>query len=353
MQVLNLIREFELQKMKESETVKEYSDRLLKIVNKVRLLGNDFSDSRVVQKIIVTAPKKYEASITTLENTRDLSKITLAKLLNSLQAQEQRRLMRHNDPIEGALQAKHQNSSRGKGRNLKGNYPPCKHCDKLGHPPYKCWRRPDRIVICRDKSQKQEADAQVADQDEEDQMFVATCFSTKTTTESWLIDSGCTNHMTFDKTLFKDLKPTKIAKVRIGNGDYISAKGKGAIAITTISVSFENLHCLVYDATGELILRVKMRGKSFSFDPTEEEHVAYLYEINITEIWHKRLGHCHIQRMLEMKKNEMTRGLPILVNQLPNCHACHFGKQNRLPFPKSTWRATQKLQLIHTDVAGP
>jgi hypothetical protein len=38
-QVMNLIREFELQKMKESETIKEYLDKLLGIVNKVRLLG--------------------------------------------------------------------------------------------------------------------------------------------------------------------------------------------------------------------------------------------------------------------------------------------------------------------------
>lgn len=57
MQVLNLIREFEMQKMKESETIQEYYDRLFKIVNKVRLLGIDFSDSRVVQKILVTVPK--------------------------------------------------------------------------------------------------------------------------------------------------------------------------------------------------------------------------------------------------------------------------------------------------------
>jgi len=34
--VLNLIREFELQRMKESESVKEYSDKLLSISNKVR-----------------------------------------------------------------------------------------------------------------------------------------------------------------------------------------------------------------------------------------------------------------------------------------------------------------------------
>ncbi|KAL9447426.1 hypothetical protein AB3S75_014988 [Citrus x aurantiifolia] len=40
MHVLNLIREFELQIMKDSETIKDYSDRLLSIANKVRLLGS-------------------------------------------------------------------------------------------------------------------------------------------------------------------------------------------------------------------------------------------------------------------------------------------------------------------------
>jgi hypothetical protein len=60
MQVLNLIREFEMQRMKESETIKDYYDRLLDIVNKVRLLGTDFY-SRIVQKILVTVPEKFEA----------------------------------------------------------------------------------------------------------------------------------------------------------------------------------------------------------------------------------------------------------------------------------------------------
>jgi len=96
-----------------------------------------------------------------------------------------------------------------------------------------------------------------------------------------------------------------------------------------------------------------MRLKSFSFDPTEEEQTAYVSYVSSTELWHKRLGHCHIQRMLNMEKKDMTRGLPVLSNHLPNCNACQFGKQHRLPFPKTTWRASQKLQLIHTDVAGP
>jgi len=81
MQVLNLIREFEMQSMKKSETIKECSEKLLSIANRVRLLGTTFTDSRIVEKILVTMPARYEASISALENTKDLSKITLAKLL--------------------------------------------------------------------------------------------------------------------------------------------------------------------------------------------------------------------------------------------------------------------------------
>jgi hypothetical protein len=114
MQSLNLIREFELQMMKDSETIKEYSDKLLGIVNKVRLLGTLFSDCRIVEKILVTVPERYEASITTLENTKDLSKITLAELINALQSQEQRRLMRQDQVPEEALQAKYSGSDKKK-----------------------------------------------------------------------------------------------------------------------------------------------------------------------------------------------------------------------------------------------
>ncbi|XP_019265852.1 PREDICTED: uncharacterized protein LOC109243382 [Nicotiana attenuata] len=259
MKVLNLIREFELQKMKESETVKEYSDRLVGIVNKVRLLGTEFKDSRIVEKILVTVPEKYEVSITTLENTKDLSKITLAELLNTLQAQEQMRLMRQ----DGSPGSQPQNSKQG-------------------------------------KYQKHEADAQVANEEEEDHLFVATILSTKKS-DFWLIDSGCTNHMTYDRNLFKEFTSIGNKNVRIGNGDYILAKGKGIVAIPTNSgikkisdvlyvpdidqnllsvgqlmekgfkVSFEDKYCFIYDATGLEILRVKMRGKNFSFDPTEDK----------------------------------------------------------------------------------
>jgi len=41
--------------------------------------------------------------------------------------------------------------------------------------------------------------------------------------------------MTFDKSLFRTLQSIEVARVRIGNGDCIVAKGKGTIVITTNS----------------------------------------------------------------------------------------------------------------------
>ncbi|KAH6783193.1 hypothetical protein C2S52_008152 [Perilla frutescens var. hirtella] len=87
MQALNLIRQFDIMKMKESETIKDYSDKLLSIVNKViRLLGKIFDDSQIVQKILVTLPENYESKISSLEEFTDLSSISLAELVSALQA---------------------------------------------------------------------------------------------------------------------------------------------------------------------------------------------------------------------------------------------------------------------------
>nr|GLL16849.1 uncharacterized protein LOC113766746 [Ipomoea trifida] len=76
MQVLNLKREFEMQKMKERESLKDYSERLKKVVNKIRLLGEELPDDRVVEKILVTLPERFESKISSLEEPRDLSEIS-------------------------------------------------------------------------------------------------------------------------------------------------------------------------------------------------------------------------------------------------------------------------------------
>ncbi|MCI40314.1 retrovirus-related Pol polyprotein from transposon TNT 1-94, partial [Trifolium medium] len=83
---------------------------------------------------------------------------------------------------------------------------------------YKCGQLGHMERIC--KAQQGEAKA-AEDQPLEEQLFVASCFATNITTESWLIDGGCTNHMTHDRDPFKELDETTISKVRIENGALI------------------------------------------------------------------------------------------------------------------------------------
>lgn len=123
--------------------------------------------------------------------------------------------MRQDHVVEVALLAKHHEvgssqSSQSKDKGKKKNYPLCEHCGKMDHPPFRCWRRPDakcnkcnqlghEAVICKGKFQQHEANSKDVEQDEEDQIFVATCFSARSCSECWLIDSGYTNHMTYIK----------------------------------------------------------------------------------------------------------------------------------------------------------
>ena len=147
--------------------------------------------------------------------------------------------------------------------------------------------------------------AQVADEEQEEQLFVASCFAIYHSSEKWLIDSGCTNHMTFDRDLFKELDTSIASKVKIGNGEYIAVKGKGTVAIESISgtklikdvlfvpnisqnllsvgqliqkgfkVIFETNQCLIKDAKGNNVFKVRMKGKSFPLDPLEEEQASF------------------------------------------------------------------------------
>jgi len=75
---------------------------VLDSVNKIKLLGKEFPDSKLVEKI-VTVLERYETFIAFLENEKDLSIVTLIEMIHFLQAQTQRRLMKENHVIEGVL----------------------------------------------------------------------------------------------------------------------------------------------------------------------------------------------------------------------------------------------------------
>lgn len=89
MQVLNLSRQFELLRIKEEEHIQDYLDKVMKLVNQLRLLGEDVSDWRVVNEILVSLPKRFEAKISSLDDSKDFTRISITELINAFLAQKQ------------------------------------------------------------------------------------------------------------------------------------------------------------------------------------------------------------------------------------------------------------------------
>ena len=86
MQILNLKRQFEVLRMKDKEFIKEYVDRLMEVVNKIWLLGEDLTYQRVVEKVLVSLLERFESKISSLEDSKDLTKISLVELVHAFQA---------------------------------------------------------------------------------------------------------------------------------------------------------------------------------------------------------------------------------------------------------------------------
>lgn len=335
MEVLNLRREFEMLRMKEAESVKEFADKIMKVVNQLRLLGETLEDKRVVEKVVVSLPEKFEAKISSLEDSKDLNTISLSELVNALHAVETRQSMRQEAAAaEGAFvaqlknkthmkekmssqeQQKEKKFAQGNTSRVQGRrdvFPPCPHCKKRNHTENFCWFRPGiqcrschefghHQNVCKSKreqvQQEQNQQAQVAEnvEEREEMLFMVRKVEghvTNSNLDEWLIDSGCTNHMTPHAAVFKNLDSNFSSQVRIGNGELVEVKGKGDAKIKTQSgtilmhnvlyvpeithslisvgqlleygyaISFHGQLCDVVDKYGAKMITTKMKNRNF------------------------------------------------------------------------------------------
>ncbi|XP_017647793.1 uncharacterized protein LOC108487980 [Gossypium arboreum] len=271
------------------------------VVNSIRLLGEQFNEARIVEKVLFTLPERYKAKISSLEDSRDLTSISLTELINALYAQEQRRASRSEEHQDGAFQAEVKSASSTsayKGKNTwsnepkadgSGSYPPCPHCKRVSHPGKVCWFKPDVQCkfckkmghverVCKNKGrprynqpQQPKAEAQVVeeDNDQEEQVFTVSYSAAE-----GKATNGC----------FK-------TNVKVGNGHFIQVEGKGDVLINTptgtklvtnvllvpeidrnllsiaqllekgYSVVFKGKECLISDPSGSKLMTVAMTEK--------------------------------------------------------------------------------------------
>ncbi|KAL4387191.1 hypothetical protein GQ457_09G030480 [Hibiscus cannabinus] len=142
---------FSMLQMKDDELIKDFSNKLMDVVNQIRLYGENLPDAKVVEKVMISVPQRFEAKISAIEESCDMTSLTIADLVSKLEAQEQRVSMRAIEASEGAFLAAHrgvkfnnslkkaESSNKSKGFfSSSGKFPPCPICKKTNHAEKDC-----------------------------------------------------------------------------------------------------------------------------------------------------------------------------------------------------------------------
>ncbi|KAI5349261.1 hypothetical protein L3X38_002148 [Prunus dulcis] len=89
-QLQALRREFEILGMKEGEKVDEYFARTLTITNKMKAHGERMEQNVIIEKILRSMTLKFNYVVCSIEESNDLSTMTIDELQSSLLVHEQR-----------------------------------------------------------------------------------------------------------------------------------------------------------------------------------------------------------------------------------------------------------------------
>ena len=127
--------------MKEGESVEEFYNRVIILVNQMRINGEVIEDRRIIEKIMRSFTRKFEYVVVAIEESNDISTLSLESLLGTLQSHEFRMRLFDEGPVE---QAFHTSTKNGV---FKGKQPnplceiQCYYCHKYGHTLKHCKKR--------------------------------------------------------------------------------------------------------------------------------------------------------------------------------------------------------------------
>ena len=76
--------EFDTVKMKNSESIEDYFNRVISIVNQLKVNSEKIEDQRTVKKILRSLTRKFESIVVAIEKSKDLSTLSVKSLLGSL-----------------------------------------------------------------------------------------------------------------------------------------------------------------------------------------------------------------------------------------------------------------------------
>ena len=205
---------------------------------------------------------------------------------------------------------------------------------------------------------------------------------------------AASEHMSNDKEMM-DIYETFLTPetVRLGDNREVKAYGKGTIVLKVnalgkwnnasltdvlfvpnlaknlfsvsaatrkgLTMSFDDSSCKIIDSTGTVLGSGKLKGKRFVLDAVkshENVHQVKSAQIqNSEELWHQRFGHLGKNNLRLLQERKLVKGMNFVhAKDQEICVSCVQGKQVKTPFPKEqATRATQVLDIVHSDVCGP
>lgn len=101
--LLSLRREYENLKMEESETINDFTTKLINMSNQLRVHGEEKTDYQLVQKVLISLPQKFDSIVAVLEQTKDLSTLSMTEMIGTLKAHEKRLSLREERINEDAF----------------------------------------------------------------------------------------------------------------------------------------------------------------------------------------------------------------------------------------------------------
>ncbi|XP_042041040.1 uncharacterized protein LOC121786439 [Salvia splendens] len=250
--------EFESLHMKESESISDYFSRVLAVSNQMKRNGEKLEDVRIMEKILRSLTPNFEHIVVTIEETKDLEETSIDHLLGSLQAYEEKQ-KKKKEILEQLLKlqvspkekeessgsgggrqgrGRGQRQERGRGRGYargrgrgyfsnneerkefpnkgRGRSSPQSRYDKSSIKCYNCHRYGHYTSECRDAKSKVEEKANYVENTNEENGCVLLAYKGEAgrKDDTWYLDTGASNHMCGNRSMFVELDESLKGKAK-------------------------------------------------------------------------------------------------------------------------------------------